>query len=128
MESKVLVYIDDDPEDMELFCEAVKVINPSYTCVGARNGKEGLRLLSSLTPDLIFLDINMPVMDGTETLKSIKVDSRLNKLPVLMLSTTSDPRERETFKKLGAKACLTKPSTFDGLCSTLKRYLVGVTL
>jgi CheY-like chemotaxis protein len=126
MHKKVLLYIDDDPEDIEFFRDAVKAINPSYVCVGARNGEEGLKVLSTLTPDLIFLDINMPVMDGKETLKSIQVDNRLRKLPVLMLSTSSNPREREVFRKLGAKACLVKPNSFNALCDTLKGYLQEV--
>lgn len=126
MNNKVLLYIDDDPEDMDFFCEAVRTIDPSCICVGAKNGAEGLKLLSTLTPDLIFLDINMPVMDGKETLKSIQVDSRLNKLPVFMLSTTSNAREREVFRKLGAKACLVKPNSFEALCTTLKDFLQKV--
>ena len=128
MDSKVLLYIDDDPEDMELFCDAIKAIDPSYVCVGARNGKEGLNLLSNLTPDFIFLDINMPVMDGKETLKSIQVDPRLRDLPVLILSTSSNPQEREAFRRLGAKACLTKPNTFDALYNSLKDFLQPVAI
>jgi CheY-like chemotaxis protein len=126
MNNKVLLYIDDDPEDMEFFREAVKLIDPSCLCVGARNGVEALKLLSTLTPDLIFLDINMPVMDGKETLRSIQTDHRLSKLPVFMLSTTSNPREREVFRELGAKAFLVKPTSFNALCDTLKDYLQEV--
>jgi CheY-like chemotaxis protein len=126
MNNKLLLYIDDDPEDMEFFREAVETVDPSCVCIGARNGAEGLQLLSTITPDLIFLDINMPVMDGKETLRSIQVDSRLNKLPVFMLSTTTNPREREVFRKLGAKACLIKPNSFTALCETLKGYLKEV--
>lgn len=126
MNHKVLLYIDDDPEDMEFFREALRTVDPSCECVGARNGLEGLNLLTTLTPDLIFLDINMPVMDGKEMLKSIQVDSRLNKLPVFMLSTTTNPREREVFRKLGAKACLIKPNSFEALCDTLRNFLQEV--
>lgn len=128
MEGKVLLYIDDDPEDMELFCDAVKVIDPSYVCIGAKNGQEGLELLSRLTPDFIFLDINMPVMDGKETLQSIQVDQRLKDLPVLILSTSSNPKEREVFRRLGARAYLTKPNTFDALCETLRDFLHPVVI
>ena len=126
MSNRVLLYIDDDAEDMEFFREAVRSIDPSCVCFGARNGVEGLNLLSTLTPDIIFLDINMPVMDGKETLRSIQRDTRLNKLPVFMLSTTSNPREREVYRKLGAKAFLVKPSSFNALCETLKDYLQEV--
>ena len=128
MDSKVLLYIDVDPEDMELFCDAVKTIDPSWICLGGRNGQEGLDILINLTPDLIFLDTNMPVMDGKETLQSIQVDERLKDLPVLILSTTSNPQEREVFRRLGAKACLTKPNTFDALCNTLKDFLQPVVI
>jgi CheY-like chemotaxis protein len=126
MNRKVLLYIDDDPEDMEFFREAVRMVDPSCQCIGARNGQEGLEVLATLSPDLILLDINMPVMDGKETLKLIQVDNRLNKLPVFMLSTTTNPREREVFRKLGAKACLIKPNSFDALCDIVRNFLQEV--
>jgi CheY-like chemotaxis protein/DNA-binding XRE family transcriptional regulator len=116
----VLLCIDDDPEDVELFCDAINTINTGVNCVVAHNGKEGIDLLQTLRPDLIFLDLNMPVMDGRETLKRIRNNERLKKIPVYIFSTTSNTAEIEECKKLGADNCITKPNSFKELCSALQ--------
>ena len=116
----MILFVDDDAEDIELFYEAVQKIDNSCVCVTAHNGKDALRLLNTISPDMIFLDINMPIMDGKETLQRIQKDVRLREIPVCVLSTTANPYEIEQYKKMGATACLTKPNSFEGLLSTLK--------
>jgi len=116
----LLLCIDDDPEDIELFREAVKIIDGSFTCVGASNGLEGLDILSKTIPDYIFLDMNMPVMDGKETLRIIRRDERFDSVPVFMLSTSSDKKEAESCRRLGAKQWLVKPGSFPELIARLK--------
>lgn len=116
----LLLCIDDDPDDLEVFCEAVKTINAAYRCVVAENGAVALTMLDDLRPDLIFLDINMPVLDGKQTLQRIRRDSRFTSIPVCIYSTSASPREIDTFRKLGADEWLTKPTTFDDLCNSLR--------
>src|SRR5687767_10994117 len=116
----ILLCIDDDPEDVELFRDAVKTINSTYVCLVAWNGKQGLDILSHLRPDFIFLDINMPLMGGKETLQTIRQDQRLEKVPVCVLSTTTNTDEINVYKKMGATECLIKPNTFEGLCNALR--------
>jgi CheY-like chemotaxis protein len=115
--------IDDDPDDMELLCDGIKTIDPSFVCITAANGKEGLDLLQTFTPDAIFLDINMPVMDGRETLLTIRRQPDYRYIPVYILSTTSNRAEVNQFKHLGARDFITKPDSFQELCARLKAVL-----
>ena len=116
----VLLCIDDDPEDIELFVDAVKMISVDYTVVAAVNGREALKKLEGIVPDYIFLDINMPVMDGKETLVKIRNDQRLQSVPIFILSTSNDAKEVDTCRKLGATMWLVKPSSFWELVGYLR--------
>ena len=118
--SKLVLCIDDDNEDLDIFEEALSEINLSFTCIKAHDGKEGLTFLKSTIPDYIFLDINMPRMNGIEVLRLIRKQSRLDKVPVIMFSTTI-PNEKE-LKKEGATKCIAKSSTFTDLCKVLQTF------
>jgi CheY-like chemotaxis protein len=115
-----LLFIDDDADDIEIFREAVKEIDSTYTCVIATSGREGLNLLKNINPDFIFLDINMPLMNGQETLRYIRAEKHLNAVPVCMLSTHIDENDRGMYIRMGAAECLTKPRSFTALCQMLQ--------
>lgn len=70
---------------------------------------------------LLLLDINMPVMDGTEVLSKIKSNENLHETLVIMLTTTDDPREIDICYKLGCNMYITKPVQFDKFAETLRR-------
>ena len=70
---------------------------------------------------LLLLDINMPGMDGVEVLRRIKGNDELKEIPVMMLTTTDDPREVEACYKLGCNLYITKPVDFKKFAETLKR-------
>lgn len=118
-----LLCIDDDLEDLELFTEAVKTIGPNYTCVKATNGSEGLVLAASLQPSFVFLDINMPMMDGPAVLRRIRLNKSLDSVKVCMLSTSMTTSESEAYRKMGANYCLQKPNSFEELAASLKALL-----
>ena len=120
----VLLCVDDDPEDIEVFCDAVKEVDASANCIAAYNGQQALDILESgLLPDYIFLDINMPVLGGMETLKTVRKERRYRNIPVIIYSTTSDPSEIKLFIKEGATDFLVKPNQFQGLCFALDSLL-----
>lgn len=121
----VLLYIDDDAEDVELFLEAVALVYPGVKCAAAKNGSQGLSVLDTLLPDYIFLDINMPIMNGRETLMHLKSNDRWRKIPVCIVSTTRNPDEIDSFLRIGAKHFLIKPNTFEELCHALKSLLLN---
>lgn len=118
--SKLLLCIDDDEEDLDILDEALHEISDSFTCVRAFSGREALILLQSTIPDYIFLDINMPKMNGFEVLRLIRRQPKLDKVPVIILSTAI-ANENE-LKKEGANQCMIKPPTFPALCNALRTY------
>lgn len=122
-QKKVLLCIDDDPDDFLLLREAVKHCYPECECVYAQDGIKALDLLQSLTPDLIFVDNNMPRMSGKETLQSILQNTLLQTVPVYMLSTHISPIEFKEFLRTGAAGCLVKPHSFHDLCATVQQVL-----
>lgn len=117
-----IFYADDDLEDCELFTEALKQIDPQVKSIIAKDGREALAYLSNTTdlPDYIFLDINMPLVDGKKCLMEIKKSNKLQSIPVIMYSTTSDTSEIREYYKLGAHDFLIKPNNFNTLCDSLE--------
>lgn len=101
-----ILNIDDDIEDQEIFTEAISIIDPLITCIKANDGLEGHELLFKnekyLSIDYIFLDINMPKMNGLELLSLIKKNDRLKNTPVYVLSTSCSQREKAEINLLGS--------------------------
>ncbi|HEY9490312.1 MAG TPA: response regulator [Chryseosolibacter sp.] len=117
----VVLNVDDDHEDREFFCDALREIDPSVVCLIAASGMEALALLQDQDPlpDYIFLDINMPMMDGKQCLKALKSISRLQSIPVIMYSTSTDTLEIKECYKLGAEDFLIKPHSYEKLVNDL---------
>ncbi|HTF20859.1 MAG TPA: response regulator [Chryseolinea sp.] len=109
---KKLLLADDDRDDRELFAEALASVDPSIVCQKAEDGKQALQRLAADQydlPNLIFLDINMPVMSGWEVLKHLKGDSQYANIPVIMYTTASGENEKRIAADLGAICFVTKP-------------------
>ncbi len=85
----------------------------------SRTGKNEIRDLSKNY--LLLLDINMPKMDGIEVLRRIKTNEELKDIPIIMLTTTDDPREVEACYQIGCNVYITKPVDFIKFAETLKR-------
>lgn len=119
-----ILNVDDDEEDIEIFCEAVRDIDSSIVCLVAKSADEALQILNSEIelPEFIFLDINMPRVDGNACLKEIKKDQRLRKIPVIMYSTHSKKDDIEAYKSLNA-GFLVKQNSYYKLVAELKRVL-----
>jgi CheY-like chemotaxis protein len=120
--------IDDDVEDQEIFLEALKQVDPTVVCYTATSGEEAFKKMETevvLLPDLIFLDLNMPKLNGKQVLKEIKNSRLLRDVPVIMYSTSFAPRDIDEVKQIGAIHHLLKPSRFDDLCQSLN-YILAV--
>lgn len=118
---RTCLLVDDDEDDREIFCLALSEADPSLTCITASDGVEALSILreKSFLPDYIFLDLNMPRMDGKDCLREIRKQTHLANVPVIIFSTSSADREKEETKRLGANSFIVKPP----LVSTLTRDL-----
>lgn len=109
-EKKLLMIVDDDKDDRFFFCSAIRKNNPSFECLEAENGDDALKQLrrSERLPDFIFLDLNMPQMDGKECLTELKKDKTLKNIPVIIYTTSEYKLDKEVTKELGADYFLTK--------------------
>jgi CheY-like chemotaxis protein len=118
-----ILIVDDDPEDISLFCEAIHEIDSFFKCIAAKSGKEAIQMLSSLVklPDYIFLDINMPGMNGYECLTEIKKNPKLEDIPVVMHSSTLNKEEINRSKELGAAEFLPKQEDYPKLVQALRK-------
>lgn len=105
---------DDDEDDQLLFQEVIKELPYLVHLSMARNGEETLKLLESMPrlPDLIFLDLNMPVINGLECLHEMKENPKLMLLPVVIFSTSSFPGNINKVYELGAHLYIKKPNDF----------------
>ena len=120
-----ILLIDDDEDDHEIFVTATREISQDIQCSSLFDASEALSKLKNkqINPDLIFLDLNMPVMTGQQFLSAIKSDDELKGIPVIIFSTSSERRTIEQVKKLGAYDFITKPGLYDELVTILKPIL-----
>ncbi|MEJ1241435.1 response regulator [Chryseolinea sp. T2] len=122
MKTKFLL-VDDDADDGILFAEAAREISPDVDCRVVQGGMKLFDLLSSdqrFTPDVIFLDINMPILNGWQVLATLKKDPRYSEIPVVIYSTSNHQGDVNRAYESGAALFLTKPESFDELCEILK--------
>lgn len=113
---KIIFLIDDDADDREIFADLLAENHPSIIYQEAVNGAiafEKLRSGSFTKPDLIFLDLNMPVMDGRTFLQQIKKDNDFVDIPVIIYSTSSSELDKVFAKENGAALFLTKQYSME---------------
>jgi CheY-like chemotaxis protein len=124
--AKIVLCVDDDPDDRELIRNAIFKVDPSYTVAHATNGKEALQYLirakENELPCLVILDINMPVMDGKQTLAEIKKDKKLSQVPVVVFTTSSHPADLHFCRQIGVEL-VTKPANFKQITREAERLL-----
>jgi CheY-like chemotaxis protein len=125
MDSKHLVFehvwlADDDKDDCDLFTDVIGQILPLAKVTLITNGEMLMQKLKGKErPDCLFLDINMPLMDGLECLLQIRAQRCFRSLPVIIFSSTTQQEHLETSYKYGANLFYTKPSTFQELIAGL---------
>ena len=109
--------MDDDEDDQLFIRSAFLTGQPPITILTLNDGTELLPMLATCVelPRLILLDVNMPLMNGFETLKQLRSVADYADLPVVMLTTSSAEDDRERSFALGANHFLTKPLTFEQL-------------
>ncbi len=116
-----VLFADDDTDDTNTFLEAFGELNLDVDIHTVRNGRETLDYLdnSEPIPDILFLDMNMPVMGGRECLVNIRQNERYKDLCICMYSTATDENDVEELLVSGANVCIKKPHDFN----VLKRIL-----
>src|SRR5687768_16752505 len=126
--SHLIMIIDDDEDDIELFCDAVKELDREIECISASSGEAALDTLSKgnlRLPDYIFLDLNMPRLNGKQCLRRLKINTKLRDIPVIIYTTSKLKEDVEETKQLGAVHFLTKPDRLKDLHKAIASILDG---
>jgi CheY-like chemotaxis protein len=125
---KCVLYVDDDPDDRAFLYEALLAADPDAKVVLAENGAVALDYLlqqkeqQSCLPCVIVLDLNMPVLDGRQTLIRLKSSRELRQIPVVVFTSSLSPLDRSWFSGQGIEF-ITKPSTLDHLSPIANRMI-----
>lgn len=126
MQKRKILWADDDPDDLMLMHQVLQN-NEDFEIVEVPNGREALNYLHDLKPEekqpcLIILDMNMPVMNGRETLAIIKNDDRYKKIPVVVFTTSSSELDKLFCKKYNAQM-ITKPPNYTKFKEVVTKML-----
>ncbi len=110
---KTILWADDDADDLMLMHDVLKETDQHYEIVEVPNGRKALEYLKSCThyPCLIILDMNMPIMNGQETLSIIKLHEQYKNIPVVVFTTSNSEMDRVFCKKYGVEM-ITKPPEY----------------
>lgn len=121
---KTCFLIDDDLDDQEIFALALNQISDKFECSFASNGYEAVLKLNGEAPlpDFIFLDLNMPRMNGKECLKELRKMGHLDAIPIVIYSTSSSALDVKETQELGAAAFITKPFSLIELAGKLEAF------
>lgn len=125
MKYKTIWHIDDDEDDQEFFQIALKNLESNFEYKGyiyAENALNELQVVKYL-PDIIFLDLNMPGMNGEQFLKRIKQETKFEDIPVFIFTTSSQSSTKVRMKGIGATEVYTKPDNYLNLIELLKKVL-----
>ena len=130
MNSKIILLVEDNPDDVMLTQRALKKSKILNELLVAKDGVEAVEYLFSTgkyagrdakaLPQVVLLDLKMPRMDGLEVLQRIRADERTKLLPVVVLTTSSEDRDRIESYKLGANSYIRKPVDFDQFVSAVQ--------
>lgn len=125
----MVLYVEDDLDDQSIFKECLYLVRPDIVCEFAGDGVSALQKLKDRTavmPACIFIDVNMPGMNGNELLTNIKEDPSLSHIPCFMLSTSRDRRQIESALAAGAKRYLIKPAVYIDFKKLLEDTLQNI--
>jgi len=119
-----ILIADDDEDDKELFDEAISEISPYILISMVANGRELMQHLADhKLPDIVFLDLNMPAMNGFECLEAIKKSDALKDLPVIIYSTSANWDQINKTYLNGASLYIQKPSNYQDIKKLLTKIL-----
>jgi len=122
-----ILLADDDSDDCMFFKDALDELSVKAEFNAVHNGVELLKYLENKTieeyPDILFLDLNMPRKSGVECLTEIKEHQKLNKIPVVLYSTSYNPDVVDALYNQGAQYFIRKPADFTNLKSVIYKAL-----
>lgn len=128
MPEKTILLVEDSPDDVALTVRALKLNKLLNEVIVARDGAEALDLLFGTentppmtAPEVILLDLNLPRLSGLDVLKRIRADERTKLLPVVILTTSDEDKDRIESYSLGANSYISKPVEFETFSTAVKQ-------
>jgi CheY-like chemotaxis protein len=118
---KQILVVDDDPLIAKLLKEPLE--KAGFSVKVASHGLEALQTVKDKQPDLIILDILMPMLDGFKTARLLKFDKRFKDIPIIVLTSRATEGERKIGEQVGANEFLLKPFRLPQVLDVVKRYL-----
>jgi len=126
-DSLLITLADDDEDDRLFFTDAFEELKINTIVNTVNNGKELLNFLNhpeTILPNIIFLDLNMPILNGIDCLKEIKSNDKFKDIAIAIYSTSSSDQDVEETFVLGANIYIKKPSNFNDLKKTLSDVVI----
>lgn len=122
-----ILLIDDEQDELEILLEALKTlpVEDGFKCTYAANASHALIMLRYLVPDVIFVDLNMPGLDGLDFLAHAQGDDKLRNVRKYLFSNSITDTVRQRANGLGATACINKASTVHELSEDLKNIFTN---
>jgi CheY-like chemotaxis protein len=125
-DSILITLADDDEDDRLFFIDAFEELKINTIVNAVNNGRELINYINhpdTILPNIIFLDLNMPILNGIESLKEIKLNDKFKDIVVAIYSTSSSDQDVEDTFVLGANIYIKKPSNFDSLKKILSEIV-----
>jgi len=120
--SKILV-VDDNELNLRLACDALELAG--HETLSAWNGRDAVEIAASKCPDLVLMDLRMPVMNGEEAMQRIRADARTKHIPVVALTASAMTGEREQLLARGFDGYISKPIDVTSFAGDVGHYLTG---
>lgn len=120
--TKKMLIVEDEEDILELLCAVFKHLG-DYEILRARDGEEALRIAREDNPDIILLDIQLPIVNGHEVCKLVKSDPAMSHTKVLMLSGMAQNSDWQKAQEVGADGYITKPCSSTALVEKVEELL-----
>ena len=121
--AKLILIVDDEPKNLTLLRDLLQV--SGYSTIEATDGKQGVELARAKKPDLILMDIQMPVMDGLDATRILKAEAATRNIPVLALTSYAMKGDEGRILEAGCDGYLAKPYNIQELLKEVAKYLPG---
>ena len=116
-----ILYVEDNPDNIYMLTRRLK--KKGFDIILAEDGKQGVEMALSESPDLILMDLNLPIMDGWEATKNIKADEKGKDIPIIALSAHAMEEHKKSAIDAGCDDYDTKPVDFQRLLSKISQFI-----
>lgn len=118
---RTILVVEDDPRNLKLM-RALLTFS-GYQIIGARDGEQGIQSARTEKPDLILMDMQLPVLNGFDAVRMLKADPRTRDIPVIAVTALAMKGDRERVLETGADGYVSKPVQFDDVLCQIDRHL-----